>query len=198
MTASSKGLQTRPSFMGGGTGESGSSNFGRSQSGPSNFGRSQMGPSATGSNNVPVNTSKRRGQERSGDDEEMDEEDRRRYEQGMRKKDAKMFRKGREADLEELVPKATGRDAMIEKKRTINAYHKQERDVDAALPESVLLGGGDSFEAALARERKRKEKYEEKKQVRQNVMQEKVSAYQAKEDATMAMLRELAERNRKT
>lgn len=40
---------------------------------------------------------------------EMDEEDRRRYERALYKKKDKEYMKRREADLEELVPKATGR-----------------------------------------------------------------------------------------
>jgi hypothetical protein len=39
----------------------------------------------------------------------MDSEDRKRYERALRKKEQAQERRRREADLEELVPKATGR-----------------------------------------------------------------------------------------
>jgi hypothetical protein len=44
-----------------------------------------------------------------GDDEEMDEEDLRRYEKGMRKREFKALQKTHEAVLDELAPRETGR-----------------------------------------------------------------------------------------
>ncbi|KAJ3108542.1 hypothetical protein HDU97_000824 [Phlyctochytrium planicorne] len=82
------------------------------------------------------------------DAEDMDEEDLRRYNRLMDKKDRKGFQKNQEVVAEELVPKATGRDAMIEKKKQINAYHKQERDYDVEINDSDLMGGNDNFSAA--------------------------------------------------
>ncbi|KAJ3416633.1 hypothetical protein HDV05_000915 [Chytridiales sp. JEL 0842] len=151
---------------------------------------SRGGPAPTGSNQIPL------GKRGAGAvDEEMDEEDRRRYEAGLRKKQRNMERKNHEADLEELVPKASGREAQIEKRKAINSYHKQERDIDVEMNESDLLGGGDSFQAALPRERARKQKSEARKVQKTAVVSEKAMEYRAKEDATMAMLRDLAKRH---
>ncbi|KAI9594718.1 hypothetical protein BDF19DRAFT_443426 [Syncephalis fuscata] len=79
--------------------------------------------------------------------EVMDNEDRRRYERGLQRKDTKNYKKSREADLEELAPKATGREAMIEKRRARSAYLHREPSPDVELSESDLMGGGDSYQA---------------------------------------------------
>lgn len=77
----------------------------------------------------------------------------------------KSHRKSKEADLEELVPKATGREAMLEKRRAQTAYHRRERSPDVELPEHTLMGtgGGDDYKSMLAAERRRKEAREERK-----------------------------------
>lgn len=43
--------------------------------------------------------------------------------------------------LDELLPKATGREAMIEKKR-VRAEKKRDRELSPEIKESVLMGGG--------------------------------------------------------
>lgn len=76
----------------------------------------------------------------------------------------KSHRKSKEADLEELVPKATGREAMLEKRRAQTAYHRRERSPDVELPEHALMGtGGDDYKSMLAAERRKKEAREERK-----------------------------------
>ncbi|KAJ3068992.1 hypothetical protein HDU98_007918 [Podochytrium sp. JEL0797] len=130
------------------------------------------------------------------DEDDMDPEDRARYERALRKKDNKSFDSTRKAALEELAPKATGREAQLEKKKAVNAYHKQERDTDLAIKDSDLMGGGDSFSAHMAREKQRKERYEERKQqanpTQRVDLDSRVQNYKAKEDATMAMFRDMA------
>ncbi|KAF8937017.1 hypothetical protein BGZ47_009213 [Haplosporangium gracile] len=72
----------------------------------------------------------------------------------------KRYRKEKEVILEELVPKATGREAILEKRRAQTAYHRQERSPDVELPEQDLMGsgnGGDDYKSMLAAERRRKE-----------------------------------------
>jgi hypothetical protein len=74
--------------------------------------------------------------------------------------DQKRYRKEKEVILEELVPKATGREAMLEKRRAQTAYHRRERSPDVELPEQDLMGsgaGGDDYKSMLAAERRRKE-----------------------------------------
>lgn len=43
--------------------------------------------------------------------------------------------------LDELLPKATGREAMTEKKR-VRAEKKRDRELSPEIKESVLMGGG--------------------------------------------------------
>ncbi|ORY00679.1 hypothetical protein K493DRAFT_335248 [Basidiobolus meristosporus CBS 931.73] len=131
-------------------------------------------------------------------DEDMDEEDRIRYERALRKKDQKHFSKSRDADLEELVPKETGREAMLEKRRANNAFHRRERSPDVELPDSELMGG-DDFHSRLAAEKRRHEnRNARQQQIRAEkaaLNQEKLMAYQAKENATIEMFRKMAEQN---
>ncbi|KAG0011459.1 hypothetical protein BGZ81_002178 [Podila clonocystis] len=77
----------------------------------------------------------------------------------------KSLRKSKEADLEELVPKATGREAILEKRRAQTAYHRRERSPDVELPEHVLMGtgDGDDYKSMLATKRRRKEAREDRK-----------------------------------
>jgi len=59
--------------------------------------------------------------------EEMDEEDRARYQKKLKKKEEKSYAKSRESDLEDLVPKKTGNDAMREKRKEKSVLHKERR-----------------------------------------------------------------------
>lgn len=62
------------------------------------------------------------------------------------KLDRRRARKEQEELLEELAPKATGREAMIEKKLLRRAERKARED-SPEMKESDVLGGGDDFEA---------------------------------------------------
>lgn len=132
---------------------------------------------------------------RHGRDEDMDDEDKAGYNHWKRKKDEKSHKKSREADLEELAPKATGRDAVLEKRRIQTAYHRRERDDGMEVPESVLMGG-DDYQARLATQRAKNERKQQRVEQKREEMSEKVESYNNKEAATMAMLRQLAEASR--
>ncbi|CAG8768536.1 30366_t:CDS:2, partial [Racocetra persica] len=75
--------------------------------------------------------------------EDLDQEDKERYERALRKKDRKNFQATHDMVLEELVPKATGKEALIEKKRARNNYYRREASPDIELNESDLMGGDD-------------------------------------------------------
>lgn len=128
----------------------------------------------------------------------MDDEDREQYDRSVRRKKDKQHHKSKEADLEELVPKATGRDAVIEKRRAQTAYHRMERDDGMEVPDSVLMGtgGDDSYQVRMKAQKARDDKRQQRQAVKQEVMNEKVQNYNAKEAATIEMLRQLAEANR--
>ncbi|KAJ3036280.1 hypothetical protein HDV00_002936 [Rhizophlyctis rosea] len=136
---------------------------------------------------------------RFGEDEDMDEEDRRRYQRALAKKDAKNARQTHDVVMEELAPKATGREAMIEKRRAQNAYHKQERDVDPEIAEHDLMGG-DDFRSRVAGQSKAKERWEQQRTAEREAkaasMADKVAAHRAKEEATLAMFRQMASQHK--
>ncbi|RIA90793.1 hypothetical protein C1645_737622 [Glomus cerebriforme] len=131
---------------------------------------------------------------------EMDQEDRERYERALKKKERKEFQKTHEIILDELVPKKTGREAMIEKKRTKNAYYRREESPDVELNDKDLIGG-DDFQSSLATLKRARDAREQRKQAykaeKAATLQEKAVAYQSKEQDTMEMLKKLAEEQRK-
>ncbi|CAO3564718.1 unnamed protein product [Mortierella alpina] len=77
--------------------------------------------------------------------------------------EVRSYRKSKESDLEELVPKATGREAVLEKRRAQTAYNRRERSPDVELPEQDLMGTGDDYKSMLAAEKRRKEMREGKR-----------------------------------
>ncbi|KAG0012489.1 hypothetical protein BGZ81_001562 [Podila clonocystis] len=94
-----------------------------------------------------------------------DQEDRDQRRRPQDRAAQRSLRKSKETDLEELVPKASGREAMLEKRHAQTAYHRRERSLDVELPEHVLMGtgGGDDYKSMLAMERRRKEAREDRK-----------------------------------
>jgi len=88
------------------------------------------------------------------EEEELDEEDRRRLDRLSYKKDAKSYLKRKEDVLDELLPKATGKEALIEKKKLRNEQHKRKDD-SPEMNEDDLMGGSDNFHARLQREKER-------------------------------------------
>ncbi|KAF9976963.1 hypothetical protein BGZ73_007367 [Actinomortierella ambigua] len=107
------------------------------------------------------------------------------------------YRKSREADLEELVPKATGREAMLEKRKAQTEYHRRERSPGVELSEQDMMGGGDDFRSALAAERRARQQREERQQMRRDggsgggVLDVRKQAYQEKEQGKIEALRQL-------
>ncbi|KAJ7361265.1 hypothetical protein DFH08DRAFT_684880 [Mycena albidolilacea] len=114
--------------------------------------------------------------------------------------DASLKRKRDRAEAKERVedmvgPREVGREGALEKKRARREADRSFRDRgDDGLEadEGVLLGGGDSFKAQIAKrdaaQSRRSQKYEEKTAV----VRERQSVYKEKETATMAMFQALA------
>jgi len=130
------------------------------------------------------------GPPKPGQEEIEDEEERRRLQHVAYKKDIKEYKKNKEFVLDELLPKATGREATMEKKKIRNDYHKKKDDSPEPDADS-FMGGNDDFQTRLRQEKDRKEKRMMKQE---EEYQKKMSDYQAKEDAKMAPLRALAQR----
>ncbi|KAI8917811.1 hypothetical protein DFJ77DRAFT_457918 [Powellomyces hirtus] len=129
-------------------------------------------------------------------DEELDRAERSRL---MKRKEHRDSRKHHEMVLDELVPKATGREAQLEKKRATNQYHRQERDLDVEIPDSDLMGtnSGPTGDSSLAAYKRVQERRDERRNMARDekaqAMAGKVSAYQAKEDQTLAMFKQMAQ-----
>jgi hypothetical protein len=104
------------------------------------------------------------------------------------KLEEKKFKKRKESDLEELVPKADpgSRQAKLEKKR---ASHTRKDDFDDEYGVDDDLMGGD-FDAEKEKFRKQMESQQRYKEKRQEELQKKVEAYKEKEAATMAAFKE--------
>ncbi|CAO1635288.1 unnamed protein product [Jaminaea pallidilutea] len=118
---------------------------------------------------------------------------------------------------EEVAPRATGRDAVVEKRREKNRSNREFAEGAGAgggmdeLDENDLMGGGDSFADALAAKRAAAERRhvggrggggagnseamsarEAKRAEREAEQMEKRSEYRRKEDATMDMFKKMA------
>ncbi|KAJ3177433.1 hypothetical protein HDU87_004452 [Geranomyces variabilis] len=127
-------------------------------------------------------------------DEELDREQSSRF---AKRKEARDSRKHHEMVLDELVPKATGREAQLEKKRAYTAYHRQERDLDVEVNDSDLMGPGSTGDSSLAAAKRVQDRRDQRRNAVRDekalAMSGKVAAYQQKEDQTLAMLKQMAE-----
>eukprot|EP00842_Homolaphlyctis_polyrhiza_P004341 jgi/Hompol1/4908/HPOL_002087-RA len=128
---------------------------------------------------------------------------RRSYAENERQSDRdadRAYRKRKELALDEIVPKETGREAMLERRRMQGAYHRQEREVDYEMSENDLLGSGpNDFQAAVAEEKRqaeRRERMQERKRQESGVPIDRIQEYKQKEDATIAMFREMAKHHK--
>jgi len=101
------------------------------------------------------------------------------------KLERKKYQKIQEEVLDELLPKATGRERMLEK-RVINREQARGREESPELAnDKDLMGGGDNFRARLDKERMRKQK---KVMEKTAVLEEKLQASRQKEAAAMSQL----------
>jgi len=123
---------------------------------------------------------------------EREESNRNRY--LKEKQERKKYRKEQKELLDELVPKPTGREAMLEKRKQITAFHRAnaDKDFDMEYSDSELMGGDDIKERIRQRDKmnQRKEEMKLKKQAEINM---KAEAYRKKEEETINMLRKMAE-----
>lgn len=135
---------------------------------------------------APVPHPERERKRKDASDSE-DSRERRIREKEEAKKDAKKHQKRKDAVMEELVPKATGKDAQLEKKKQETAYHKRaDDDAQADLEAFDPYGEGPSIKARIARD-----KIMRQKQVDAKVesYQKALADYKAKEDAKMAQFK---------
>lgn len=114
-----------------------------------------------------------------------DEEDRI-LEKKMEKLERKKFHKAQDAVIDELLPKATGREALLEKKALRREQARNREDSPEIMKERDVMGGGDDFQQRLARERAWKEK---KAAEKASVYDAKRSAFEEKEAVAMNQFR---------
>lgn len=114
---------------------------------------------------------------RHGRDDDSEEDDR----EGKRRA-AKRHRRERESDMEELVPKETGREAMLEKRRqTANKLHGAARDREDGrdgldVSDDFLMGGrGDDKELS-----RRLAQRDSARRQRDSERQERLAGFQVK------------------
>ncbi|ESK83963.1 splicing arginine serine-rich 12 [Moniliophthora roreri MCA 2997] len=116
-------------------------------------------------------------------------EEERRY---KRKRD----RKDEKDRIEDIVgPKEVGREGMLEKKRARrenDRAFREKGDEGLEADETTLMGGGDSFQAHIARRDAAKKRHEHTREDKANTMRERANALKEKESATMAMFQQLA------
>mmetsp|Transcript_36864 Transcript_36864/g.94261 ORF Transcript_36864/g.94261 Transcript_36864/m.94261 type:complete len:312 (-) Transcript_36864:429-1364(-) len=99
--------------------------------------------------------------------------------------------------LDELLPKATGREAMLEKKA---ARREDARQRDTSPEMNRLIGGGDimggddSFQAAKMREQRRQQFRTSRQSAKAEETNARAAAARANEDARMEAFRALAQR----
>jgi len=128
---------------------------------------------------------------KSRDDEieEMDEEDRIRYKKQLKKKGDKNYIKTRESELEEIVPKKTGNEAMREKRKEKASYTKKEDDTFGdEIKDSDMFGGNDNFQRRIAQEKEKRDQIEQKKK---DQYEQKLSQYKASEEKKIEQLKGL-------
>lgn len=116
----------------------------------------------------------------------------REWDRDERRKEAK----GQRELLDELLPKASGRDAVIEKKiaRREEAKARDSSPDRGFLPGGGdMMGGDDSFAAAKAREARQHEWQRNKQLVKREELSAKLASAQAKEDEKMAMFRAMVQ-----
>ncbi|GLI71714.1 hypothetical protein VaNZ11_017012 [Volvox africanus] len=126
-------------------------------------------------------------------------EDQRMQQAGARQESRRQDRARARELLEEVAPRETGRDKMVAE-RAARRELDRSRDDDGPggfIPgggrggEDDLMGGGDSFEAAKAREARRAEAARQRGLARADEVSQRAAAYAAKEDEKLAGLRAL-------
>ncbi|KAK0555032.1 hypothetical protein OC845_000405 [Tilletia horrida] len=143
-------------------------------------------------------------------DREERQEREKRQRQGERRRDNREARE----DLDELAPRATGREAMFERKREVRASNRafaDRRDGEDGfdIDEGVLLGGGgsrgkggDDFRSAVAERNQAAARARDRGQERERARQqqaadsgnnERLTAMKQKESDTMAMFKAMAQ-----
>ncbi|EIW63866.1 uncharacterized protein TRAVEDRAFT_138168 [Trametes versicolor FP-101664 SS1] len=108
----------------------------------------------------------------------------------------KRERKEAKERVEDLVgPKEVGRAGQLEKKkvqREANRAFREKGDEGLEVDDATLMGGGDSFQAQLARREAARQRYAEKNGDRMGAGRERAEELRQKDRATMDMFMQMA------
>ncbi|KAL2632643.1 hypothetical protein R1flu_004122 [Riccia fluitans] len=118
----------------------------------------------------------------------VDEEEEYAYGKKRERLERKRFQKDQEVVLDDLLPKATGRERVMEMKAIRREQARAREDSPELMKERDVMGGGDDFQLRLARDKARREKRQTEQAA---VYGEKRSAFEEKEAAAMDQLRAL-------
>jgi len=119
----------------------------------------------------------------------MDEEGQREYEKKIYMAEKKRFRKDHNEVMEELAPRpSTSHESKVEKSK-VRAQQKNEHENEDGLEVKEYDDGGDTFQTLLRRQQERKQRALEEKREK---VTERWEQHIAKEEKTMAMLKQLA------
>ncbi|RDX42937.1 hypothetical protein OH76DRAFT_1391026 [Lentinus brumalis] len=118
------------------------------------------------------------------------------YRAADREYQKKRARKEAKELVEDIVgPKELGRAGMLEKKkaqREADRTFRERGDDGLEADETTLMGGGDSFQAQLARRETARKRFEDKREEKMYASRERVDAIKAKDKATMDMFMQMA------
>ncbi|XP_062510640.1 pre-mRNA-splicing factor CWC22 homolog [Corticium candelabrum] len=123
----------------------------------------------------------------------LEDEEKQRNDRQRKKYEEKKHREQKNVVMDELLPKATGREARIEKKFA-EAEQRRQREHSPETRDDVLMGGGDNFRSRLAARQKFQARRREEKQQK---VADRVEQYEAKEKATMDALLAMAQASKK-
>ncbi|GBG68584.1 hypothetical protein CBR_g3129 [Chara braunii] len=106
----------------------------------------------------------------------------------LEKAKRKRHQKDQELVLDELLPKATGREALIEKKKLRREQRRQREESPELMKERDVMGDGEGFHQRLAKEQARRER---RQMAKIGAFIEKKSQYEAAEAGKLAQFRAL-------
>lgn len=125
-----------------------------------------------------------------GPHDPYEREERREADRSRFKKERKELRKHHELVMEELVPKATGREAQLEKKKQ-RAAQRRDKELSPEADETMLMGASNDYVG------KKIKKRHDQRQHRAEAASQKIADYQAREQARVTAILEMAKANKK-
>ncbi|KAH7283953.1 hypothetical protein KP509_34G032300 [Ceratopteris richardii] len=125
---------------------------------------------------------------KGGDESYVDKEEELEFTKKLEKIQRKKFQKDQKDLIDELLPQATGRERLIEKKMIRKEATRLREESPELLRDEDIMGGSDDFKQRLERERARREK---KIMEKEAALREKKLASDERETAAMDQFKAL-------